>query len=359
MSRKVRADIHLDAIVHNYLLACRQSERAHAVAIVKADAYGHGAVQVARALAPHAPAFGVACIEEALVLREAGISQPVVLLEGFFDADELEVIAQQGFWTALHSYHQLEALEQAELKTPIPVWIKVDTGMHRLGFYPDEVPSVVGRLKASGNASELLLMSHFARSDEPENGMTEQQLACFDQVAAGLGLGVSLANSAAVMAWPGAHHNWMRPGIMLYGATPFAAAQAVADQLRPGMTLSSEVIAVRELEAGATVGYGATFRCERPTRIGTVAMGYGDGYPRHARNGTPVLVDGQRAPLAGRVSMDMLTVDLTDIPTAGIGSRVEFWGNNGLSVAEVARWSDTIAYDLLTGITRRVPRRYV
>ena len=358
MSRKARADIHLDAIVHNYLLASRQSDCAHAVAIVKADAYGHGAVQVARALAPHAPAFGVACIEEALVLRKAGIQQPVVLLEGFFDADELEVIAREKFWTALHSLHQLEALEQAALKTPIPVWIKVDSGMHRLGFRLDEVAGVVGRLRASGNASELVLMSHFARSDEPEAGMTEQQLARFDQAATGLGLGASLSNSAAVMAWPQAHRNWLRPGIMLYGASPFNEPQVVADQLRAGMTLSSEIIAVRELEEGATVGYGATFRCERPTRIGTVAMGYGDGYPRHARNGTPVLVDGLHTQLAGRVSMDMLTVDLTDLPNAGVGSQVELWGPN-LPVADIARWSDTIPYALLTGVTARVPRYYV
>lgn len=357
MSRKVRADIHLQAIVDNYRLARAQAPQARALAVVKANAYGHGAVPVARALADEADAYGVACIEEALQLRAAGLTQPVVLLEGFFDADELPVIAREGFWPALHSEHQLQWLEQADLSRPVPIWIKVDTGMHRLGFAPEAVPAVVARLRACPHVGELVLMTHFARSDEPEAGMTERQLACFEQLAGRLGLAASLANSAAVMAWPEAHRQWLRPGIMLYGATPFEQAQPVADQLQPAMTLSSEIIAVRELAPGETVGYGATFRCQRPTRIGTVAMGYGDGYPRHARNGTPVLVDGQRTCLAGRVSMDMLTVDLTDLPQAGVGSRVEFWGRQ-LPVAEVARWCDTIPYTLLTGLTPRVPRCY-
>ncbi|PSL15742.1 alanine racemase [Marinobacterium halophilum] len=357
MSRKVRADIHLDAIVHNYRLACAQAPEAKAVAIVKADAYGHGAVRVAQSLAAEAPAFGVACIEEALVLRSAGLTQPIVLLEGCFDAEELPVVSREGFWPAVHSEHQLAALERAVLPVPVPVWLKVDTGMHRLGFAPDAVAAAVARLRACAAVSDILLMTHFARADEPEQAMTEMQLARFNQVAEGLGLAASLSNSAAVMAWPEAHRQWLRPGIMLYGATPFERAQPVADQLQAGMTLSSEIIAVRDVPAGEAVGYGAAFVCDQPRRIGTVAMGYGDGYPRHARVGTPVIVAGQRTSLAGRVSMDMLTVDLTDLPHADVGSRVELWGRQ-LPVAEVARWSDTIAYTLLTGLTSRVPRCY-
>ncbi|MBV0932941.1 alanine racemase [Marinobacterium weihaiense] len=357
MSRKVCAQIHLDAVVHNYRLARAQAPGAHAVAIVKADAYGHGAVPVAQALAAEADAFGVACIEEAMALRAAGLGAPIVLLEGFFDADELPIIAREGFWPAVHSLHQLEALEQAQLATPVPVWLKIDTGMHRLGVQPQEVATSVARLQACNAVADVVLMTHFACSDEPDKTMTLDQLACFDQAAGTLGLAASLSNSAAVMAWPRAHRQWLRPGIMLYGATPFEQPNPIADQLQAAMTLSSEVIAVREVPACETVGYGATFRCDRPRRIGTVAMGYADGYPRHARNGTPVVVAGQRAQLAGRVSMDMITVDLTDLPHAGVGSSVELWGRQ-LPVAEVARWSDTIPYTLLSGLTPRVPRRY-
>lgn len=358
MSRKVRADIHLDAILHNYRLARAQAPDARALAVVKANAYGHGAVPVARALAAEVDAFGVACIEEALELRAAGLTQPVVLLEGFFDADELPVIAQEGFWPAVHSEHQLRWLEQAQLTRPIPVWLKVDTGMHRLGFDPEAVPGAVARLQGCAAVADVLLMTHFACSDEPEKEVTEQQLARFATLADVLQLGGSLSNSAAVMAWPEAHRQWLRPGIMLYGATPFFRPNPVANQLKAAMTLSSEIIAVRDVPVGETVGYGATFRCERPTRIGTVAMGYGDGYPRHAKTGTPVIIDGQRTRLVGRVSMDMLTVDLTDLPQAGVGSRVEFWGRQ-LPVAEVAGWCDTIPYTLVTCLTPRVPRYYV
>jgi len=357
MTRKVRADIHLDAIVHNYCLAKAQAPASKAAAIIKANAYGHGAVQVARALAPEADAFGVACIEEALELREAGLRQPIILLEGFFDADELPLIAEHGFWPALHSEHQIDWLERFGSPARFPVWLKLDTGMHRLGVAPERVDELVQRLRQCEVVSDVLLMTHFARSDEPALSMTRDQLNCFDHVAASLDLAASLSNSAAVMAWPDAHRQWLRPGIMLYGATPFSEPHPVADQLQAGMTLSSEIIAVRDVPAGETVGYGASFSCDRPRRIGTVAMGYGDGYPRHARNGTPVLVEGVRTSLAGRVSMDMLTVDLTDIPHANIGSRVELWGRR-LPVSEVAQWCDTIPYTLLTCLTPRVPRYY-
>jgi alanine racemase len=357
MSRKVRADVDLDAIRHNYRLALAQAPSARAVAIIKANAYGHGAVPVARALEPEVPAFGVAAIEEALELREAGIQVPIMLLEGCFDADELPLVDRHGFWPALHSDHQLEALEAANMKSRFPVFLKVDTGMHRLGFAPADVPSRVQRLQALACVEEVIIMTHFARSDEPQQGATQAQIECFESLQGIDGLGACLSNSAAVMAWPRAHGNWVRPGMMLYGATPFGEPQAVADQLQPAMTLSTEIIALRDVAVGETVGYGGTFVCERPTRIATIAMGYGDGYPRHARNGTPTIVRGQRAPVAGRVSMDMMTLDVTDVPGVQIGDRVELFGKQ-LSVAEVATWCDTIPYTMVTCLTPRVPRYY-
>lgn len=357
MSRKVRADVDLSAIRHNYRLACAQAPEARAAAIVKANAYGHGAVAVARALEPEVPAFGVACIEEALELRAAGIQKPIMLLEGCFDETELPLVDRQAFWPAVHSEHQLRALELAQMNSRFPVFLKVDTGMHRLGFDPADVPAVVARLKALSCVDEVILMTHFARSDEPDQPATADQIERFQALDGVEGLAASLSNSAAVMAWPTAHRNWLRPGMMLYGATPFMAPQPVADQLQPAMTLSTEIIAIREVAVGEKVGYGGTFVCERPTRIGTIAMGYGDGYPRHAKNGTPVVVRGQRVPVAGRVSMDMMTIDLTDLPEAQIGDRVELFGSQ-LPVSEVATWCDTIPYTLVTCLTPRVPRYY-
>ena len=357
MSRKVRADIDLDAIRQNYRLAQQQSD-AKAVAIVKADAYGHGAVQVARALAQDAKAFGVACIEEAIELRIAGINgQPVILLEGFFDAEELPVISRENFWPAVHSFWQLEALENAALEQSFSVLVKIDTGMHRLGFQPEDVPAVIDRLQALPFIDDVILMTHFARADEMDRSATLLQLERYEQARAGRDVKACLSNSAAVMEFPEAHHEWMRPGIMLYGVSPFPEEVRLSSQLRRAMTLSTEIMAIREIQPGETVGYSATYTAERPTRIGTIAMGYGDGYPRQAKNGTPVFVCGKRAPVAGRVSMDMMTIDLTDVPEAKVGDRVELFGNN-LPVEEVAAWANTISYIMMTGLMPRVPRHY-
>lgn len=350
--RPARALIDLEALRHNYRLA-REASGARALAVVKADAYGHGAVRCARALEDEADGFAVACIEEALALREAGIRAPILLLEGFFDADELPLIEQHDFWCVLHAPWQLEAVERATLARPLSFWLKMDSGMHRVGFHPAEFRDAHQRLLASGKAAKVVLMSHFARADELDSDSCTQQVAVFQQARAGIEAEVSLRNSPALLGWPQVPSDWVRPGIMLYGATPFEQAHPLADRLKPVMTLESKVISVRELPAGQPVGYGARFVTERPTRVGVVAMGYADGYPRHAPTGTPVAIEGQPSRLIGRVSMDMLTVDLTDLPQAGLGSRVELWGNQ-VSAAEVAMHAGTIPYQIFCNL-RRVP----
>lgn len=354
--RPARALIDLDALRHNYQLA-RELSGARALAVVKADAYGHGAVRCAQALEAEADGFAVACIEEALALREAGIGAPILLLEGFFETDELALIDQHDLWCVVHAQWQIEAIEQAQLSKPLSVWLKLDSGMHRVGLHPSDYQQAYRRLLASGKISKIVLMTHFARADEPECERTAEQLAVFQQAREGLAAEVSLRNSPAVLGWPKVPSDWVRPGIMLYGATPFEQAQEQAARLLPVMTLESKVISVRELPAGEPVGYGARFVSERPTRVGVVAMGYADGYPRHAPTGTPVMVDGQPTRLIGRVSMDMLTVDLTDLPQAGLCSRVELWGKQVLA-SDVAMAAGSIPYQIFCNL-RRVPLLYL
>ncbi|MDH4563014.1 alanine racemase [Pseudomonas sp. BN411] len=354
--RPARALIDLEALRHNYRLA-REVTGAKALAVVKADAYGHGAVRCAQALESEANGFAVACIEEALQLRAAGIRKPILLLEGFFEADELELIQEHDFWTVVHSGWQLEAIETASLRKPLTVWLKLDSGMHRVGLHPAEYRDAWQRLQATGKVEKIVLMSHFARADELDCASSTEQVAVFEQARAGLEAEVSLRNSPAVLGWPQVPSDWVRPGIMLYGATPFEQAHSLAEKLKPVMTLESKIISVRELPAGQPVGYGAKFVTERPTRVGVVAMGYADGYPRHAPTGTPVSIDGQPSRLIGRVSMDMLTVDLTDLPNAGLGSRVELWGKEVLA-SDVAVHAGTIPYQIFCNL-RRVPLVYV
>ncbi|HEC52128.1 hypothetical protein LCGC14_0180200 [marine sediment metagenome] len=354
--RPAHALIDLNALRQNYLLAKSLSGQ-RALAVIKANAYGHGAVQCAEALADIADGFAVACIEEALELRAAGVSKPILLLEGWFEADELPLLAEHNLWAVLHHAEQLNQLEQTELAAPLHIWLKLDTGMHRVGFSPTEYADTWRRLERNNKVASLTKMTHFARADEPDTGRTEEQLAVFAQANEGLNGPASLCNSPGILAWPSAHGDWLRPGIMLYGATPFSFVQPQAEQLQPVMQLESKIIAVRELPAGEPVGYGSRFITQRPTRVGVVAMGYADGYPRHAKDGTPVLVDGQRSQLIGRVSMDMLTVDLTDLPGSSLGSTIRLWGA-GLNASEVAAWADSIPYQLFCNLNR-VPRRYL
>ena len=353
--RPAQALIDLAALRHNYQLA-RQCSGGKALAVVKADAYGHGAVLCAQALQAEADGFAVACIEEALELRAAGITQPILLLEGFFEASELALIDQHQLWCVVHSLWQLDAIEQARLSRPLQVWLKLDSGMHRVGLFPEQYQAAYRRLQASGKVDKIVLMSHFARADELDCPRSDEQLAVFEQARQGIVAEISLRNSPAVLGWPSVPSDWVRPGIMLYGATPFEQTQALAAQLKPVMTLQSKIISVRELPTGEPVGYAARFVAERPTRVGVVAMGYADGYPRHAPTGTPVAVDGQLTRIIGRVSMDMLTVDLTDLPQTGLGSRVELWGAQVLA-SDVAAQAQTIPYQIFCNL-RRVPRLY-
>ncbi|HCH00820.1 MAG TPA: alanine racemase [Vibrio sp.] len=362
MARPTKASIDLAAFRHNYRVAKAQSPNSQAVAIIKADAYGHGAVKLAHAL-QEADAFGVACIEEAIELREAGIKQPILLLEGFFEESELELIQQHNFWTAVHSPAQIEAIERQPQSSQFKIWLKLDSGMHRLGFSPQDYPAAFEQLNALPQVDNIVHMTHFACADELDKSMTQNQLqtceATFAQLKAQAS---SFANSAATLAHPSSHSEqfsgYTRPGILLYGADPLSHSNSASEQLIPVMTLTSKIIAIREVKAHESVGYGERYRCERDMKIGTVAIGYADGYPRHAKDGTPVIVNGVRTQLVGRVSMDMLTVDLTDIPNAEIGSTVELWGKN-VKAAEVADCCDTIPYTLFTGITRRVHKEYI
>ena len=355
--RPAHARIDLDALVHNYRHA-RRLGGGRALAVVKADAYGHGAVRCARALEDEADGFGVACIEEALELREAGVRAPILLLEGFFDTGELALIERHDLWTVIASPWQVEALERHRPGRAWTAWLKLDTGMHRLGLSPDEFADAWHRLQELGWVEEMVAMTHFARADELGEPRTGEQLDAFDAALATLppGTPASVANSAGLMAWPRARRDWVRPGLMLYGTHMLDATCAAVDALRPVMRLQSEVIAVRELAADEPIGYGGGFVTDRPTRVGVVAMGYADGYAQYAPAGTPVLVDGARSRLIGRVSMDMLTVDLTAHPDAGVGTPVELWGA-GLPVAEVAAHCASSPYRLLSGL-KRVRREY-
>jgi alanine racemase len=349
--RPARALIDLGALRHNYRLA-RTLGGGKALAIVKADAYGHGAVACAQALEPEADGFGVACIEEALELRAAGITKPILLMEGFFEVSELPLIVEHGLWTAVASQWQVDALAAFRTDAVISVWLKLDSGMHRLGLSPDAFRVAHAQLSALPHVGPLVLMSHFARADELGSPRTREQLAVFQRAIEGLAGETALCNSPALLGWPQVRSDWVRPGLMLYGADPlYPQPSPHAGQLRPVMTLESKVIAVRELAVGDPLGYGARFVAQRPTRVGVVAMGYADGYPQFAPNGTPVLIDGVAGELIGRVSMDMLTVDLTDHPQAGHGSVVQLWGS-APTIAELAPRCGTSAYRLPCSLKR-------
>ncbi len=358
MARPTQAIVDLEALRHNCRLARSLGGEGRLMAVVKANAYGHGAVPAARALEPLVSAFAVACIEEAEELRSAGLTRPIMLMEGFFEPDELAIAAQRDFWVMLQNDWQMQTLEAATLPKPVTCWLKLDSGMHRLGFALAEAAPLLQRLRASHNVSEpVVLATHLACADELDNEFTSRQISAFRQHTAALDAPLSMANSPGLLGWPESHGEWNRAGVMLYGQTPFQQAHPEADKLRPVMSLESRVIAVREVAAGETVGYGGAWAARRTSRIATVPVGYGDGYPRNAASGTPVLVNGQRAPMVGRVSMDMITVDVTDLPPVNVGDPVELWGKHILA-NEVAAHAGSIGYEVMTRMLPRVPRHY-
>jgi len=356
MARPNQARLDLGALRHNLGVARRLAGSARLMAVVKANAYGHGAVTVARQLENLADALAVASIEEAVELRDAGISAPILLLEGVFEAQELGIAAQSGLWITIDNEWQLRWLEEALLPEPLHCWLKIDTGMHRLGIDPARTRHFFDRLQATGNAhDDLVFYTHFASADDPGSSTTQAQMALFEAACGDLPGERSAANSPGLLAWPAARYDWVRAGYMLYGDSPLQSPLPHGDELQPVMTLTSAVISVRDVAAGDRVGYGGSWVAPRPSRIATVTIGYGDGYPRAAANGTPVLVNGHRAALAGRVSMDMITVDVTDLPDVKIGDEVVLWGR-GLPLGEVARHAGTIGYELTTRMPPRTPR---
>lgn len=351
MPRPIQARISLAALAHNYAAAKRAAPLSRVFAVVKANGYGHGLARVARAL-PAPDGFGILELDGAVALRASHPDTPIALLEGFFEAADLRAIASAGLGTTIHCEDQLRMLELESLERPIDAWLKINTGMNRLGFPLPAVAGALERLQKSGKARSITLMTHFATADGPQG--VREAMRAFGEVTRGITLPRSVANSAAIFAHPGTHMNAVRMGIALYGATPFADRSAVALGLEPAMTLTSRLIAVQDLQPGDTVGYGASFAADRPTRIGVVACGYADGYPRHAPTGTPVLVGSARTRTVGRVSMDLITVDLAPVPDAAVGTPVVLWGE-GMPVDEVALAAGTVGYELLCALAPRVP----
>lgn len=352
MARPARVVIDLAAARSNLALVRRLAPHSRVMAVVKADAYGHGLVRMARAFAG-ADAFGVACVEEAMGLRDAGVAAPIVLLEGAFCAGEIATIRQARLETVVHRPDQIEMLARAGGGEPVRVWVKVDSGMHRLGFAPAQVPAVAARLCAlPAVARPLRFMTQLASAYTPGAPSVAAQLQNYDRATAGSEGEHSIANSAGIAAWPDTHRDWVRPGLMLYGGAPLAGRSAADLGLQAVMTLRSELIAVKHVAAGARIGYGGTWTCPQAMPIGIVAMGYGDGYPRHAPSGTPALVNGTRVPIIGKSSMDMLCVDLRACPAAVVGDPVVLWGAD-LAVDEIAAGAGTVAYELMCGVQAR------
>jgi alanine racemase len=348
--RPIHATISHAALRHNYARAKLAAPHAQVLAVVKANGYGHGLERVARAL-PQADGFATLEIDGAIALRNRGFQGTILLLEGFFDAADLRAVQNADLATVVHSEEQVRMIEAEKPTRRFDVWFKINTGMNRLGFPVSAARRWLERVERTGVARSITLMTHFANADLASG--VEEEMRRFNECTRGIALPRSLANSAAIFAHPDAHGDVVRQGITLYGASPFADRLANALGVRPAMTLASEVIAIQELRPGDTVGYGSDFVCEVPMRVGVVACGYADGYPRHAPSGTPVLVAGGRTKTVGRVSMDMIAVDLRPVPGAHVGSPVVLWGE-GIPVDEVAMAAGTVGYELLCAVAPRV-----
>lgn len=353
--RPVRATVSIPALRHNYALAKSLAPSARAFAVVKANGYGHGLERVTEAL-KDADGFATLELDGAIRLRERGLAQPILMLEGFFEPAELRIFAEHGLWTSVHAEEQIDQLARAQLVRPLHVFAKMNSGMNRLGFKPAAYRAAVERLQGLPQVASVTLMTHFSSSDEP--GGMDEPLARFREATQGLNLPVSVCNSAATLTPDALHGAWVRPGIMLYGATPYGDRSAASLGLKPAMRLTARIIAVQSLEPGDGVGYGLSFRAPARMRIGIVACGYADGYPRIVPTGTPVAVEGIASRTVGRVSMDMLAVDLTSIPNARVGSEVELWGD-AVPIDEVARAAGTVGYELMCAVTARVPMEVI
>jgi alanine racemase len=350
----VSASIDSAALRHNLDVVRRCAPQSRVMAVIKANAYGHGLVTVARALET-VDKFAVARVDEGLALRAAGIATPTLLLEGVFDREQLAAAAAADFELVVHTAEQIELLRAAPAGVRFKVWLKLDTGMNRLGFKGGEFNAAHASLSTLGAVrTPVNLFTHLASADQPDLSTTSEQLALFGSVTNGLPGERSIANSAGMLRLAQAQADWVRPGLLLYGVSPLPGTIGADYDLRPVMTLRSHVIAVKDLTAGEQAGYGGNWTAARPTRLAVAAVGYGDGYPRSLGSGAPLLVNGERAGLAGRISMDMIGIDVTDLtrPPA-LGDPVILWGE-GLPVEEVAVWADTIPYELLCGISQRV-----
>lgn len=353
MSRATTATIHIEALRHNLSQVRTLAPHSKVMAVVKADGYGHGLERVARAL-EGADAFGVAALSDAERLRAVGLSQRIVLLSGIDDAADLSAIRRLGVETVVHHDSQLALLQQDTETDPIRVWLKLDTGMHRLGFAADRAKTIYAQLKMMANVhDDISLMTHFASSDEFDSRQTASQLQVFNQISAQLSGVHSLSNSAAILGWPDAHQDWVRAGGALYGLSVVEGKTGADFGLKPAMSLSTKLIAINQIKKGESIGYSATWQCPEDMPVGVAAIGYGDGYPRNAPAGTPVLINGLRVPIIGRVSMDLMTLDLRGIPGAKVGDDVLLWGPE-LSVEIIAMAAGTISYELTCSITRRV-----
>jgi len=345
--------LDLSAIQHNLAIVSRYAPAAKIMAVVKANGYGHGLLRIAQALG-NVDAFAVARVSEGMRLRKAGLTQRIAVLEGFTCAEELDQLICHQLDAVVHSWDQLAILASRNEFERLAVWLKLDTGMNRLGFKAHEFNDAYQKLQACGVLKfPINLMTHLANADDKNDTMTLRQIDLFNNTVDGFHGERSIANSAGILAWKQALVDWVRPGIMLYGISPFSGVSGAELDLKPIMSLHSRLIAVKSIVPGETVGYGASWVCTQAIRLGVVAIGYGDGYPRYARVGTPILVNGQRVPLIGRVSMDMVTVDLTNLPQAKPGDAVTLWGE-GLAIEEIAFCADTIPYTLVCGVTQRV-----
>jgi alanine racemase len=358
--RSTKAIINLKAIQHNLSIVRQFSPQRKIMAVIKADAYGHGIVPVAQSLGD-ADLLAVACMYEAIKLRNASINSPILLLEGFFDQRELSKVVTLELDTVIHQQKQVQELldfaNRYSGQKKIKVWLKLDTGMNRLGFNKTDFLNAYKTLSQCPLVDCVNLMSHFACADDINNSMNQNQVKLFKAASLGLKGELSMANSAGIIAWPESHFDWVRPGIALFGCSPLLGYDGLSHQLKPAMTLQSQLITIKQLKAGDTVGYGASWKADKNTRIGIVAIGYGDGYPRHAKENTPVWINGSTYPLVGKVSMDMLAVNLGNETKLTVGDKVILWGDN-LPVETIAEHSATIAYTLLCGVTSRVKFEY-